>query len=1443
MNRALRIASQLSNPEGSAEGRGVSYQSQLLRLQESQLRRGEAITERVDCWIHTRNFMGLLRFHPHFVGGASSSGSCVSLSPSPCPSSSSRGGGGGSCCWFPIPPTYQPVPLQEETDVHQQEEKPESSGCLSVSLRRALLRGLRTLEADPRCSYIVFTSCSPHLFSLGANTFYLADGVLESPTVEELCQAVLQCSKPTISAIMGKCYSWAWEMALCTTYRVAVGGQGRTLFSFPEAAMALIPGSLTGIQALVKRTGVPGALRVLCSGEVLSGTTAYQTYQLVDVLYCWWSGSEARGSGKKTSGGLANATSPMHMTSFTTSTTTTTRRREEQHTKKKDEEDQVEKRAEERRREIQQAVERVDQLFLVPPRVAAAMSSSSSSAPAGVCHPSPVHEELERWWEQWMDFVAQFAVEKCLCPAVSTTTAAGTPLPLRAPTAPGRAASTAVVARTREKGAVVKGGVSSSSSYPPFPDPITTSLLPWHPNAARSALASMQEWTQVRMCCAWVAHRILVLPTMSGQFKAPYCMVETIRQATIRFRLPSGAGASSAAAPARVAAAEAHWKRHRERFMKFLTTLPETKGVEHYYQCIRRIEGRVEAAAAAADEMKRFANVEQTNATPTPEEGHDQTKDRPADHPACTSVLCRPRFRIRQVGIVAEDVGRAAFLAAMILHYLPSVSVLVLCLRPTPTLTGSSSTSFLVPFPLRVAKEATGEGAFPTAPTPLALAGDGTTAPPAPKDGDEERREEKVGDEITEKPLQDGRYPGFSSSSSSSSSPPLLYTHDETFLRRESQKQFLRMKAFHSAVLDYLRLFQRVWSTENDEDEDEKGEASLLRSVSSSSTAGTPPSAKQRIGGVGPSVFPIGGHPWREKRTRATPSPALPDRRSLTGISVEALRQRVDRQLRLIDAIGAAGETMLLEEDGEPTPATAIHKEKQLQKKGRKWRWEGVPPSFYQSDLLLECSYPSSSGQLDAVPSWRSEHQRGRASVQATRQAQLFAYLDHAMAPSCIFLTTTAMTNVKALSMVVPRHADRVLGAFFPPRVQIHAGVVEINPPSTTTDPIVLATVLEFCLSLRSYPMLVRPPTCGSVTCRLFLTGLRQAQECVIAGCFPIEVDRAMRRRTKCRLGPLALEDMWGLDWCAAVRNAMRSSDRRVESALSRGFGHWARPPPSSFAASHTTPPLEKTDLPHYEQLAREIQQGGAQVGWRTGGGWFGYDPCRGREFFHRYGGAYGKEVVKRCWKACGLGLLMEDSTSPPSSFALSRLGVWFSLAGSGSADPERGKKKTPERYPSKQQHVRESGGLLEFPDIFELVPPLYVWDPYRSPPQHSRQPELVALQYCSRAGLFRRDVTEVEITERYCLAVVQEAVRLLSDGLVQSSRDIDLLSVYALDFPTWTGGVLFESQKMANPKSLLNKIRVYMYALGEEVFPPPCRAILEMAQSNTTIHDRFSGK
>ena len=68
---------------------------------------------------------------------------------------------------------------------------------------------------------------------------------------------------------------------------------------------------------------------------------------------------------------------------------------------------------------------------------------------------------------------------------------------------------------------------------------------------------------------------------------------------------------------------------------------------------------------------------------------------------------------------------------------------------------------------------------------------------------------------------------------------------------------------------------------------------------------------------------------------------------------------------------------------------------------------------------------------------------------------------------------------------------------------------------------------------------------------------------------------------------------------------------------------------------------------------------------------------------------------------------------------------------------------------------------------------------------------EDLILSEAEKAGVTRRAFAPEEIQRRALLAMINEAADILAEGIAQSARDIDVVTVHGYGFPRWRGGLL----------------------------------------------------
>jgi 3-hydroxyacyl-CoA dehydrogenase/enoyl-CoA hydratase/3-hydroxybutyryl-CoA epimerase len=103
-----------------------------------------------------------------------------------------------------------------------------------------------------------------------------------------------------------------------------------------------------------------------------------------------------------------------------------------------------------------------------------------------------------------------------------------------------------------------------------------------------------------------------------------------------------------------------------------------------------------------------------------------------------------------------------------------------------------------------------------------------------------------------------------------------------------------------------------------------------------------------------------------------------------------------------------------------------------------------------------------------------------------------------------------------------------------------------------------------------------------------------------------------------------------------------------------------------------------------------------------------------------------------------------------------------------------------------------------------------------------------------------RREVAEREIRTRLVVAMVNEAARLLDEGIARSAGDVDLAMIMGTGFPPFRGGLLRFADTM-HSRALLEDARALSSAHGDRFDPPP---LLErLATEDRGFYQAFPGR
>ena len=102
-----------------------------------------------------------------------------------------------------------------------------------------------------------------------------------------------------------------------------------------------------------------------------------------------------------------------------------------------------------------------------------------------------------------------------------------------------------------------------------------------------------------------------------------------------------------------------------------------------------------------------------------------------------------------------------------------------------------------------------------------------------------------------------------------------------------------------------------------------------------------------------------------------------------------------------------------------------------------------------------------------------------------------------------------------------------------------------------------------------------------------------------------------------------------------------------------------------------------------------------------------------------------------------------------------------------------------------------------------------------------------------------RRDMPEREIRMRLLVAMINEAARVLDEGIAASAADVDLAMIMGTGFPPFRGGLLRFADTL-HPRSVCEHARELQGSHGNRFEPPP---LLErLANEDQTFYEAFPG-
>ncbi len=101
------------------------------------------------------------------------------------------------------------------------------------------------------------------------------------------------------------------------------------------------------------------------------------------------------------------------------------------------------------------------------------------------------------------------------------------------------------------------------------------------------------------------------------------------------------------------------------------------------------------------------------------------------------------------------------------------------------------------------------------------------------------------------------------------------------------------------------------------------------------------------------------------------------------------------------------------------------------------------------------------------------------------------------------------------------------------------------------------------------------------------------------------------------------------------------------------------------------------------------------------------------------------------------------------------------------------------------------------------------------------------------------RDEQERLIRRRLVFSMINEAARILDDGIVTAAQDVDLAMIMGTGFPPFRGGLLRFADTL-HPRGVLDRIRVLHESYGPRFEPAPL--LVRLASEDRTFYHAFPG-
>ncbi len=113
-----------------------------------------------------------------------------------------------------------------------------------------------------------------------------------------------------------------------------------------------------------------------------------------------------------------------------------------------------------------------------------------------------------------------------------------------------------------------------------------------------------------------------------------------------------------------------------------------------------------------------------------------------------------------------------------------------------------------------------------------------------------------------------------------------------------------------------------------------------------------------------------------------------------------------------------------------------------------------------------------------------------------------------------------------------------------------------------------------------------------------------------------------------------------------------------------------------------------------------------------------------------------------------------------------------------------------------------------------------YRYEDGKRTPQPDPAIEELIVAHSQARGITRRTISDQEIVERCVYSLINEAAKILAEGVAARAVDVDMVWLNGYGFPKWRGGPLFYADQVGLPQ-ILTSIEGYAERLGADFWTP----------------------